>query len=81
MSFFDGKIRADLALFGSIVVSARINEFPMILGAIASVGFNKRMKKQKKKNKLNILHSDIQLRCLNIILQNETKRSFFYFIF
>lgn len=47
MWFLDGKIRVDFALFGSIVVSAKINEFPMILGAIASVGFG-----EEKKTKL-----------------------------
>lgn len=35
VSFLDVKIRVDFVLFGSIVVSAKINEFPMILGAIA----------------------------------------------
>lgn len=52
MSFFDDKIRVDFVLFGSIVVSAKINEFPM-MGAIASVGFNER-----KKNEINILTSN-----------------------
>lgn len=52
VSFFDDKIRVVFVLFGSIVVSAKINEFPMILGAMASVGLHK-----KKRDKLNILQS------------------------
>lgn len=51
MSFVDGRMRVDFVLFGSIVVSAKINEFPMMLGAIVCVGFD-----NEKKNTLKIFY-------------------------